>query len=89
MITILALLQYAPFSLVCPVAADAPIMDQQLHHNLLGFREMDRDVAKAVLPVMGRHVWYLRPQAVTLALCSSKVSPEVNIKLQPKCIVML
>ena len=69
-------LMYAPAWLACPVAADAPALDLALHQKLLSYKTVDSDVAGAALQVAARHVWYLRPQLVPLALCSRRVANE-------------
>lgn len=67
---------YAPAWLACPVAADAPTIDLNLHQDLQRYKMMDDDVAEAALKVAARHVWYLRPQMVPLALCSRRLTSE-------------
>lgn len=75
MVRFLALI-YVPAWLACPVAADAPTIDLNLHQDLQRYKMMDSDIAEAALKVAARHVWYLRPQLVPLALCSRRVTSE-------------
>ena len=75
MVLFLALV-YAPAWLACTVAADAPVLDLAMQKDLLSFKAIDSGVAEAALRVMSRHVWYVRPQAVPLAMCSERLGED-------------
>lgn len=87
-ITVFICLFYTPAWLACPVAADAPSNDLALHQNLLRYKTIDKEVATTALAVLNRHVWYLRPQTVVLALTSTKVSPDVKEAMATKLVAL-
>lgn len=83
MVTFVSLL-YTSAWLKSPVAEDAPVNDLQLHHELLRYRAVDREVADAALAVASRHLWYLRPQTVVLSLTSEKLSASEKEEMATK-----
>ena len=74
MVTFVALL-YTPAWLACPVAADAPVNDIQLHHDLLQFKAVDGEVAEAVLAVVNRQPPLVPPVADR---CSRSLQREAD-----------
>ena len=74
MVTFVALL-YTPAWLACPVAADAPFNDIQLHQDLLQFKAVDGEVAEAVLAVVNRQPPLVPPVADR---CSRSLQREAD-----------
>jgi len=60
----------------CPLASDAPVNDLQLYKNIKQYAEVNKAVADAALKNIDRHLWYVGPELVPLALFSNKVSVE-------------
>lgn len=70
---------YVRYWLSAVRCADAPANDLQFNAEMNQFKKIDPDLAKAVLTVLNRHMWYLTEEAVPLALFSSRV-PDTEKK---------
>ena len=59
---------YAKAWTLAPEAAAAPRHDLKLLKDLMAYMDVNRDVAKAALTKLQRHLWYLSEELVTLTL---------------------
>ena len=70
-------------------AVDAPVNDLLLLKRLLQYRQVDSQIAEAALPVIRRHLWYLRPLTVVFALFSGSVEDAVKQDIAEKLATLL
>ena len=70
---------YIPHFLTSSKGVDAPYNDLNLYKILERFKQVDEDLAKEALNVLGRHLWYLTEIIVLFSLFSSKVDDEMRI----------
>jgi hypothetical protein len=56
-----------------PLPCDAAVNDLQLIRDLEKYKFINRNLATVVLDKFKRHLWYLSPELVPLALFSEKV----------------
>ncbi len=59
---------YSRYFLSAPLATAAPRHDISLWYDLCQYRQHDQDIATAALASVRRHLWYLCPELVVLAL---------------------
>jgi len=59
---------YIPHFLTSNTGVDAPYNDLSLYKNLEKFKQVDEDLAKEALKVLGRHLWYLTEIIVLFTL---------------------
>ena len=74
-------LAYAPTWLSASQAANAPVNGLLL---LEQYRKVDSQIAEAALPVIRRHLRYLRPPTVVFALFSDSVENAVEQEVAEK-----
>ena len=55
--------------------------------TLIEYRKIDEQLAEACLNTMGRHLWYVTEETVTLALFSSKVPDSTKAKMAEKLLI--
>ena len=65
---------YARYFLSAPLALAAPRHDITLWYDLQTYLQFDQDIARAAITSVRRHLWYLCPQLVVLALFDSFTS---------------
>ena len=70
---------YIPQFLTSSTGVDAPYNDLNLYKNLEKFEQVDEDMAKEALKVLGRHLRYLTEIIVLFSLFSSKVDDDMRI----------
>ena len=59
---------YTSAWLRAPIAADAPVKEIKLYITLVGYKQIDQEVAEAATEVLKRHLWYLKPEVVVFSL---------------------
>ena len=64
---------YARHFLSAPLATAAPRLDLTLWYDLQEYVRYDRDIARAALSSLRRHLWYLCPELVVLSLFDDEV----------------
>ena len=79
MVTFLALF-YVRHWMMATRAADAPLLDLQLIQDLLKYREVDAEVAEAVLHKLQNHGWYLTEECITFILFSNHADATPALK---------
>ena len=62
-------------------AADCQVTDLRLRRDLEAFKEIDREVAEAVLKTFSRHFDFLAPEYSFLSIVSNKVTVEEQLLL--------
>ena len=67
-------LLYNPYFLSATVGADAPFNDLQFIKSLLGYKEVDKEVAEVALEKMKNHGWYLTQELIPFSFFSLEVS---------------
>jgi hypothetical protein len=68
---------YCKWWLSCPDAIDAPMNDLALWKKLNDYKRVNRTIGESALKALERHLWYLAPEMVPLALfCSSLPNDE-------------
>ena len=67
---------YARYFLSAPLSAAAPRHDLILWYDLQSYVQFDRDIARAALSSARRHLWYLCPELVVLALFDADTSVQ-------------
>ena len=77
---------YIPHFLTSSTGVDAPYNDLSLYKNLEKFKQVDEDLAKEALKVLGRHLWYLTEIIVLFALFSSKVDDDMKSRIAAKLV---
>lgn len=63
------------------VAALAPNMDLQFIKDIILYEVIDEQISKSALKKMCGHLWYLTPEATSLAFFDDKVSSQTKIKV--------
>ena len=66
------------------IGADAPFNDLQLIHDMMDFKEIDKEVADVILSKMNNHRWYLTEEVVPFAFFSKHVSSSVKLEMAAK-----
>ena len=79
MVEFLVLL-YVPHWIMATRAADAPLLDLQLTHDLIRYKRVDGEVAEAVLGKLSNHGWYLTPEIVPFVLFSEHADATGTLK---------
>ena len=77
LVTFLSLF-FTPRWMTAPLAADAPLHDLTLMHDMIKYRELDSDIANAILCKMANHKWYLTQEIVPFSLFSSRVPNKLK-----------
>ena len=72
---------YVPWWLTANIPADAPANDVQMVNVLLKYKEVDKDVATAVLKALSGQAWYLSQELVPLSLFSSTIDNAVKTEI--------
>ncbi|KAL4100680.1 hypothetical protein QTP88_020714 [Uroleucon formosanum] len=62
-------------------AALAPNMDLQFIKDIILYEVIDEQISKSALKKMCGHLWYLTPEATSLAFFDDKVSSQTKIKM--------
>ena len=70
---------YIPHFLISSTGVNVPYNDLNLYKILERFKQVDEDLAKEALKVLGRHLWYLTEIIVLFSLFSSKVDDDMRI----------
>jgi len=70
---------YINWWMTCRSAVDAPYNDLSLYQNLLKYTAISSDIAGSAVKALKRHLWYLCPEMVTLAIFSDGTpKPEIQ-----------
>ena len=77
---------YIPHFLTSSTGVDTPYNNLNLYKNLEKFKQVDEDLAKEGLKVLGRHLWYLTEIIVLFSLLSSKVDDEMKSRIAAKLV---
>ena len=67
---------YGHYFLTSTFSTRAPIHDLRFYHNLTNFKRIDKDLAESALKSLKRHLWYLTPELVVLALFDNQISVD-------------
>ena len=71
---------YVPHWMMTRKAADAPLLDLQLHKDLIKYRQVDAEVADAVREKLRNHGWYLSEETVPFVCFSTHQDATDEVK---------
>jgi len=71
---------YVPLWMRASSGADAPYYDLQLFHDMIAYREVDKEIAEEVLRKLANHCWYLTEEVVPFVLFSNNPAVTEEIK---------
>ena len=77
---------YIPHFLTSSTGVDAPYNDLNLYKNLEKFKQVEEDLAKEVLKVLGRNLWYLTEIIILFSLFSSRVDDDMKSRIAAKLV---
>ena len=64
---------YSSWWITCRSPVDAPYNDLSLYQNLLKYAAVNSEIAGSAVRALKRHLWYLCPEMITLAIFSDIV----------------
>ena len=77
---------YIPHFLTSSTGVDAPYNDLNLYKNLEKFKQVEEDLAKEVLKVLGRNLWYLTEIIILFSLFSSRMDDDMKSRIAAKLV---
>ena len=72
---------YGKYFLQSSLTVSAPRLDIQFIKQLTMYQNIDRDISECVLKSVVRHLWYLTPELIPLALFDNAVSDDEKKQL--------
>ena len=66
------------------IGADAPMNDLQFIHDMMDYKQIDKEVADVILSKITNHQWYLTEEVVPFAFFSKHVSSTVKKDMAAK-----
>ena len=64
---------YIDWWLKCQSVKTAPFLDLNLYKTILEYTSVNKDISSSALRVLNRHLWYLTPEMVVLAIFDDQV----------------
>ena len=78
---------YGRYWFAVPVTADAPFLTLSLADDLARWGDRDPSLSAKLLPILGRHTWYLTGRNVVFSLFSNLVNNSTKLKMAKKMLL--